>query len=232
MSRTLPGDSSTSRVDCTPEARVTKSLLGYGVLAGPFYVVCSVVQGLLTPGFSFATDSWSLLSLGAAGWIHIAVFVLTGLMTAAAAIGYRRHLPSGPGRTAWAYLLIYGVLLVAAGAALPDAAGSGFSVHGMLHLLAGGLGFVAFAVWSFAMARRLRAGSAGAGSTGAAAAGIVVGALLLVGFVAIAASGGSAVATIVLTVVVILAWAWLARVSVWMYREAAAAGRIVVPAAG
>jgi len=227
MSRTLPGDSSTSRVDCTPEARVTKSLLGYGVLAGPFYVVCSVVQGLLTPGFSFATDSWSLLSLGAAGWIHIAVFVLTGLMTAAAAIGYRRHLPSGPGRTAWAYLLIYGVLLVAAGAALPDAAGSGFSVHGMLHLLAGGLGFVAFAVWSFAMARRLRAGSAGA-----AAAGIVVGVLLLVGFVPIAASGGSAVATIVLTIVVILASAWLTLVSVWMYREAAEAGRIVVPAAG
>ena len=227
MSRTLPGDSSTSRVDCSPEARVTKSLLGYGVLAGPFYVVCSVVQGLLTPGFSFATDSWSLLSLGGAGWVHIAVFVLTGLMTAAAAIGYRRHLPSGPGRTAWAYLLIYGVLLVAAGAALPDAAGSGFSVHGMLHLLAGGLGFVAFAVWSFAMARRLRAGSAGA-----AAAGIVVGVLLLVGFVAIAASGGSAVATIVLTVVVILAWAWLTLVSVWMYREAAEAGRIVVPAAG
>lgn len=227
MSRTLPGDSSTSRVDCTPEARVTKSLLGYGVLAGPFYVVCSVVQGLLTPGFSFATDSWSLLSLGGAGWVHIAVFVLTGLMTAAAAIGYRRHLPSGPGRTAWAYLLIYGVLLVAAGAALPDAAGSGFSVHGMLHLVAGGLGFVAFAVWSFAMARRLRAESAGA-----AAAGIVVGVLLLVGFVAIAASGGSAVATIVLTVVVILAWAWLTLVSVWMYREAGEAGRIVVPAAG
>jgi len=227
MSQTVPGDSSTSRVDCSPEARVTKSLLGYGVLAGPFYVVCSVVQGLLTPGFSFATDSWSLLSLGGAGWVHIAVFVLTGLMTAAAAIGYRRHLPSGPGRTAWAYLLIYGVLLVAAGAALPDAAGSGFSVHGMLHLLAGGLGFVAFAVWSFAMARRLRAGSAGA-----AAAGIVVGVLLLVGFVAIAASGGSAVATIVLTVVVILAWAWLTLVSVWMYREAAEAGRIVVPAAG
>lgn len=227
MSRTLPGDSSTSRVDCTPEARVTKSLLGYGVLAGPFYVVCSVVQGLLTPGFSFATDSWSLLSLGGAGWVHIAVFVLTGLMTAAAAIGYRRHLPSGPGRTAWAYLLIYGVLLVAAGAALPDAAGSGFSVHGMLHLVAGGLGFVAFAVWSFAMARRLRAESAGA-----AAAGIVVGVLLLVGFVAIAASGGSAVATIVLTVVVILAWAWLTLVSVWMYREAGETGRIVVPAAG
>jgi len=227
MSRTVPGESSTSRIDCTPDARVTKSLLGYGVIAGPFYVVCSVVQGLLTPGFSFATDSWSLLSLGGAGWVHIAVFVLTGLMTAAASIGYRRHLASGPGRTAWVFLLIYGILLIAAGAALPDATGAGFTVHGMLHLLAGGLGFVAFAIWSFALARRLRRTSAPASATS-----IIVGALLLVGFVAIAVSGGSAVATIALTVVVILAWAWLAVVSVWMYREAAEAGRIVVPAAG
>lgn len=227
MSRTVPGESSTSRIDCTPEARITKSLLGYGVVAGPFYVVCSVVQGLLTPGFSFATDSWSLLSLGGAGWVHIAVFVLTGLMTAAAAVGYRRHLVGGPGRSAWASLLVYGILLVAAGAALPDAAGSGFTVHGMLHLLAGGLGFVAFAVWSFTMARRLRGRS-----RATSLASIVVGALLLVGFVAIAASGGSAVATIALTVVVVLAWAWLAVVSVWMYREAAAAGRIVVPVVG
>lgn len=225
MSRTVPGESSASRIDCTPEARVTKSLLGYGIVAGPFYVLCSVVQGLLTPGFSFATDSWSLLSLGGAGWVHVAVFILTGLMTAAAAIGYRRHLPSGAGRRAWLFLLLYGILLIVAGIALPDAAGAGFSVHGMLHLLAGGLGFIAFAVWSFAMARRLRAGASGSG----AAVSVAVGVLLIVGFVAIAASGGSAVATIGLTVVVVLAWAWLTVVSVRMYREAALAGRIIVP---
>ena len=211
------------RIDCTPEARVTKSLLGYGVIVGPFYVVASVLHGMLTPGFDFARDSWSLLSLGTTGWVHIVVFVLTGLMTIAAAIGYRRHVASGPGRTAWAYLAAYGVLLVAAGAFLPDRPGGTFTVHGVLHLLVGGLGFVAFAVWAFLVARRL-----GARSTGLAALSIVAGCLLLVGFVAIAVGGGAVWANLLLTVAVVLSWAWLSVVSVLFYREAAEAGRIEV----
>ncbi len=64
--------------DCTPAARITKSLLGHGVLAGPFYVIASVVQGLLRSGFDFTRDSWSLLSIGPHGWIHVLVFLLTG----------------------------------------------------------------------------------------------------------------------------------------------------------
>ncbi|HWD61268.1 MAG TPA: DUF998 domain-containing protein, partial [Humibacter sp.] len=87
-----PQGSAAVRYDCTPEGRVMKSLLGYGVIVGPFYVVASVVQGLLTPGFDFARDSWSLLSLGAAGWVHVVVFILTGLMVIAAAIGVHRHI--------------------------------------------------------------------------------------------------------------------------------------------
>ncbi|MGN6125313.1 MAG: DUF998 domain-containing protein, partial [Humibacter sp.] len=112
--------SSSTHYDCTPEARVTKSLLGYGVIAAPFYVIASVVQGLLTPGFDFARDSWSLLSLGTAGWVHIVVFILTGLMVIAAAIGVHRHIAEGRGRTAWVYLVVYGALLVLAGVFLPD----------------------------------------------------------------------------------------------------------------
>ena len=222
-----PHDSSAGtrdiRIDCTPEARVTKSLLGYGVIVGPFYVVASVLQGVLTPGFDFAHDSWSLLSLGAAGWVHIVVFVLTGLMAIAGAIGYRRHIASGPGRTAWAYLGAYGVLLVAAGAFLPDRPGGTFTAHGALHLLAGGLGFIGFAVWAFLIARRLAARSGGL-----SASSIVAGCLLLVGFIAIATGGGAVWANILLTIAVVLSWAWLSVASVIFYREAAEAGRIEV----
>lgn len=214
------------RYDCTPEARVTKSLLGYGVIAGPFYVVASVVQGLLTPGFDFARDSWSLLSLGAAGWVHVVVFILTGLMVIAAAIGVHRHIAEGKGATAWVYLVVYGVLLVAAGVFFPDRPGSGFTVHGMLHLLVGGVGFVAFAVAAFLLARRLARTS-----RTWAVLSVVAGILLLVGFVAIAAGGGNVAANVAFTVVVILAWAWFSWVSVIFYREAALEGRIEVPVA-
>ncbi|GAB3393134.1 hypothetical protein GCM10027568_21570 [Humibacter soli] len=215
--------SSSMRYDCTPEARVTKSLLGYGVIAGPFYVVASIVQGLLTPGFDFASDSWSLLSLGTAGWVHIVVFILTGLMMIAAAMGVHRHVAEGRGRTAWIYLVVYGALLVLAGAFLPDRPGGGFTAHGMLHLLVGGLGFVAFAVAAFLLARRFAPAS-----RALAVSSVIAGVLLLVGFVAIASSGGSVVANLAFTVVVILAWAWFSWASVVFYREAAIEGRIEV----
>ena len=35
---------------CTPVARTTKSLLGYGVLAGPLYVLVSLAQAVTRPG--------------------------------------------------------------------------------------------------------------------------------------------------------------------------------------
>ena len=57
--------------DCpSAPVRVTKSLLGYGVIAGPFYVVASLAEALTRAGFSLARDDWSLLANGALGWIH------------------------------------------------------------------------------------------------------------------------------------------------------------------
>jgi Protein of unknown function (DUF998) len=72
--------------DCPPApVRVTKSLLGYGVVAGPFYVAASLAEALTRYGFSLAHNDWSLLANGALGWVHVLVLVLTGLMVAAAA---------------------------------------------------------------------------------------------------------------------------------------------------
>lgn len=60
--------------NCTPAARVTKSLLGYGVIAGPLYVVVAMAQALTRNGFDLDKHSWSLLSNGALGWIQITNF--------------------------------------------------------------------------------------------------------------------------------------------------------------
>ena len=137
--------------DCSPAGRVTRSLLGWGVVAGPFYIGVSLLEATLRPGFDLARHSWSLLANGESGWMHSALLVLTGLMVIAAAIGIGRALHV---RTA-------AVLLAASapGRSEPDSssadpadgfpvgtpAGSGeFTWHGLMHLVCGGLGFLAF----------------------------------------------------------------------------------------
>ena len=70
---------------CTPAQRVTKSLLGYGVLAGVVFEASILIQGLTRHGFSIAHDDASLLANGPLGWIQIVTFLLAGAMTIAAA---------------------------------------------------------------------------------------------------------------------------------------------------
>src|SRR6185369_4183766 len=105
---------------CTPEARVTRSLLGYGVLAGPVYVGVSLTEALTRDGFDLRRHAWSLLSNGHLGWIHVLNLVLTGLMTVAFAVGVRRAT-----HATWAPRLIggYGASMVAAGVFRADPAG-------------------------------------------------------------------------------------------------------------
>jgi len=208
--------------ECTPAARVTKSLFGYGVIAGPFYVLASVIDGLTRSGFDFTRDSWSVLSLGSRGWIHITVFILTGLMVAAAAVAFRRHFEPKLGRSAWVFLAFYGLMLVLAGIFPPDPTGATrVTLHGLLHLAAGGLGFIAFAVSAFIVARRFFR----SGMRGWAWFSIVAGGLLLLGFVAIASGTSTSFTVLLFTATVILSWAWLSVVSVRFYREADAIGR-------
>src|SRR5947209_3461250 len=86
--------------DCPPLAqRITKSLLGYGVIAGPFYILVVAAQALTRSGFDPTRQEASLLANGALGWIQIANFVVTGAMTIATAVGVRRAI--GAGRTSW-----------------------------------------------------------------------------------------------------------------------------------
>ena len=207
------------RGDCDRTAAITRSLLGYGVLAGPFYLVVGLVQGLTRQGYDFTRHDLSLLSNGPLGWIQIANFVLSGLMTIAAAIGMHRS----PGGGKWGPRLVagYGVGLILAGVFVADPM-NGFPVggpagkpasmswHSLLHLVAGSLAFLCLIVACFVLAQRFRPGLAWYSRA--------TGVLFAVSFVGIASGSSSPVIVLGFTAGVLLAWTWLAVVSVHLYR--------------
>ena len=68
-------------------AAVTRSLLGYGVVAGVFYLTVGLLVALFREGFDLSQHPLSLLMLGEGGWMQRGNLLLTGAMTAAAGIG-------------------------------------------------------------------------------------------------------------------------------------------------
>lgn len=217
---------------CDPVTRVTKSLLAYGVLAGPVYVLVSLAQALTRDGFDLSRHSWSLLSNGDHGWIQITNFVVTGLMVLAFAAGLRRALRPGRGGT-WAPRLIglYGLGLLAAGAfradpalGFPEGAPSGVgevSWHGILHLASGGLGFLGLIASCFVVAHRCAADGRRAWAIYSRATGVV----FLVGFAGIASGSGAAWLTLGFVVAVVVAWTWISAYAVHAYRAVAGGTR-------
>ena len=214
----------TGRLACSPEDRVTKSLLGYGVIAGPVYVAASLIQAFTRDGFDLGRHAWSLLANGEYGWIQIANFILTGLMVIAFAVGLRRALTPGPGAR-WAPRLTaaYGASLVVAGIFRADPA-LGFPVgtpegstpvswHGMLHFTAAAVGFSCLAIACFVVARRYAAEHRRRWATGSR----VTGAVFLAGFAMVATGGGSRVTVLAFTGAVILVWAWMSAVAAERY---------------
>jgi hypothetical protein len=209
--------------NCTPAGRITRSLLGYGVIAGPLYVVVGLAQALTRGGFDLSRHAWSLLENGDLGWIQITNFIVTGLMTVAAAVGLRRALPPGRVRT-WAPLLttVYGVSLIGAGIFRADPA-QGFPVgtpettpiswHGILHFAIGGVGFLCLIVACFVLAGRFSRD----GQRRLAWFSRITGVLFLAGFIGIA-SGWHGPTTLAFAAAVMIVCAWLATVSVHFYR--------------
>jgi hypothetical membrane protein len=211
---------------CTPAGRITRSLLGYGVIAGPVYVAAAVAQALTRDGFDISRHAWSLLSNGELGWIQVTNFIVTGLMTVAAAVGLHRALVSGPGRT-WAPLLVggYGMGLIGAGIFRADPA-QGFpagtpqpttvSWQGMLHFTVGGIGFLCLVAACFVLANRFAAD----GQRGLAWFSRVTAIVFLAGFAGIA-SGSPGPTTLAFVAAVLIVCTWLTTVSVRFYRTAA-----------
>jgi hypothetical protein len=208
---------------CTPTDRITRSLLGYGIVAGPAFVLVGLAQAVTRDGFDLTRHSWSLLANGALGWIQIANFLAAGLMTMAAAVGLRRSLPIGTARK-WAPPLIftYGLSLVGAGVFRADPA-QGFPVgapetptvswHGMLHLLIGGIGFLCLIAACFVLAAYFARG----GRRALARFSRITGVVFLAGFAGIA-SGSHGPTTVAFVIAVVTVWAWLTTVSLHFYR--------------
>ncbi|MCT7661713.1 DUF998 domain-containing protein [Mycobacterium deserti] len=213
--------------DCPPlSVRITKSLLGYGVIAGPVYVTAAAAQMAVRDGYDPTRHAVSQLANGDWGWVQVANFLVTGAMTIAAAVGVRRAL--GPGRrSAWAagLLGVYGAGLVAAGIFRADPsdgfppgtpAGMGeVSRHGLAHFAVAGIGFVALV----AACLVLGAWFGGSGERSWAWFSRITGAAFGLSFLALSTGMGGAAAILVFTAAVVLVWAWLTAVSVKLYRE-------------
>src|SRR6478735_1001363 len=194
MSQTVASPSATiGSTACEPTDRVTKSLLGYGVIAGPFYVAVALAQAVTREGFDLARHQWSLLSNGSHGWIQIANFVVAGLITAGIfradpALGFPVGAPEQAATISW---------------------------HGMLHFASGGIGFTCLAIACFILGSRYSAES----RRGWTAFCRLTGAVFLAGFAMVASSGGNQPANLAFVAAIILVWTWMTCVAVDRYRR-------------
>jgi len=202
-------------------AAVTRSLLGWGVVVGPFYVVLGLILALTRPGFELTTHPLSLLMVGDHGWIQTTNLALSGLMVLAAAVGFRRALAeSRAGRVTSILVGVFGLCMIASAvfepdpmAGFPAGAEESVTTSGLLHFTFGAIGFLAMAVAGFVLARWF----AQRGSASAARWSRITGGIVGVGFFGGGLASTYAVGVGLLWVAVLTIWVWLLVVSLRVY---------------
>ncbi len=221
-------DTQEQTLPATAHAGLTRALLAGAALAGPLYVGLGIFQMFIREGFDIRRHALSLLSNGDLGWIQIANFMLAGLLTIAGAVGMRRALAAGRGRT-WGPLLIalYGLGLIGAGLFVADPAlgfpagtpaGAGtITTAGLLHFVTGGIGFLGLIAASFVFARRF----AGLRKTGWALFSLVNGVVFFAAFFGIASGSGAVWLNLAFGGAVVLAWAWITALALRLHRDLA-----------
>jgi hypothetical protein len=214
--RTAPAPSTTP----PDRAKLTRLLLGQGVIVGPFYLAVGIGQGLVREGFDFGRHALSHLVNGPGGWVQIANFVLSGAMVIAAAVGIGRVSKS---RAASGFLGAFGASMLVAAAFAPDPV-DGFppgtpagvpaslSPPGIVHFAAGGVGFLCLAVACSALGIAMRR----RGERGMMWLSLLSGVGVLAGFFGAMLLPAAGVAGIWFSVVV--GWVWLALASLYLYR--------------
>ncbi|GLY03930.1 hypothetical protein Acsp01_43090 [Actinoplanes sp. NBRC 101535] len=194
--------------------RISRLLLLLGATAGPLYVAVSVTEVFTRDGFDATRHAWSMLGNGAYGGIHSTLLVVSGLLEVCGAAGLYWVTRS---RWTTVLLALYGLGMIGGGFFTADP-GRGFppgtpeevpvSTHGILHFVFGGIGFLGLAAASVFLARRFAAED----ERQLALCSWATGALLLVTFVALAATGGPAWALVAFTAAVVLVSGWLTAV--------------------
>lgn len=202
-------------------AAITRSLLGWGVVAGPFYLVVGIAQGLLREGFDFSGHALSHLANGPWGWIQTANFVFSGVMVIAAAIGVARALDAKH-VIPW-FLAAYGSGLILAAVfpadpvvgfppGTPQGASNSISTTGLIHFVVAVLGLVALMISCFAAFVTFKRRGESSISRLSLASGIVI----TLGFFGGPALGNAGIVGI--WIAVATGWAWLAILSLHLYR--------------
>lgn len=219
-----PDDASARNVERT--AAASPALLRWGVVVGPFYLALGLAQAWLRDGFVLSRHPLSVLANGPGGWVQTANFVLSGVMVIAAAVGFARVLRPQSRSVGW-FLGAFGASMIVAAVfradpvdgfpvGTPTGMPATISTVGLLHFVAGTLGFVALGIAGImaavAMSRRRE--------KSLALFSLFAGLGVLVGFF-----GGAALSSVASPVAgiwfsVVVGWLWLAVLSVHLYRIA------------
>lgn len=225
-STTLAFDQTGERQMTHALTKQTRVLLICGLIAGPFYIVVGLIQALTRPGFDIMRHDLSLLANGDFGWIQITNLVLTGLLVVAFAVGVRRALYAGLGRT-WApiLLVVYGLGLIGAGFFTADpafgfppgteASAHTISWHGLLHIITAGIGFLALIAACFMLARRFVSRR----QRGWAAYSLATGVIFFAAFAGVATGSGQSWSVIGFWIGVVFAWAWIWAMAMKFLKE-------------
>lgn len=205
-------------------AAVTRSLLGQGMLVGPFYLALGIGQGLIRDGFSFARHPLSALANGPGGAVQTANLALSALLVLAAVAGIARAGPQHS-RGMRAALVVYALGMIVA-AIFPTDPLDGFppgtplgqpttiSTSGLVHLLAGVVTFLAMAIACWAGARTM----AKRGERGLSRLSLLAGVVVFLAFFGGAAFASSVGGVAGIWLAVVVGWAWLALVSRYYFR--------------
>src|SRR5215469_1721888 len=148
----------------TGEQKVsTRLLLACGAIAPLLNIVVLLILGATRPGYNALLIPDSNLELGVGEWIHIANYIVTGVLLLGFAIGLRLLLRTGRGST-WGPILlgIIGLGLIGAGIFVTDP-GPGYpyeastitvTIHGTIHSLISLFVFISLPAACFVLARR------------------------------------------------------------------------------
>lgn len=212
-----------SEWDIGPRVAVTRALLRCGVLAGPFYLTVGLIQAFLRDGFDLARHPLSVLANGPGGWVQTANFVLTGLMVLAAAVGFGRVLRPKSRAMTWTLGGFAVSMIVAAmfpadpvdgfPPGTPEGPPTSISTTGLVHFVAGALGFIFLAISGFAAAWTMMR----RGVRSLARLSLLSGLAVVFGFF-----GGivSPIGVLGIWFAVIVGWVWLAVMSLRLNRPA------------